>query len=135
MLLYRNLNPTYRVVEIPRPGSAKYSNAEANALLTSRLQSCTAINAEHEIAKTWNSGFGMRVHVPRVGQIRVLDWNLNESRGIRAMEDAMVESPRYLGVIHVLITADTDGWVSPEKKQVLDRLLQPACQVYVVNGG
>ena len=133
--LYLYLNRAYEIAEIPRPNSGEFSTAEATRLLPESLKRCAGINGQHDIVQNWDNEFRIRVHVFRDGRIRVTDWGGNESFGIIALEDSMVNFPRWGGATNALMTSDTDGWATPEKKQVIERLFQPAWQIYVVNGG
>ncbi len=134
-VLYLYLNPKYEIALIPRPNSGEFSTTEATRLLPACLEKCVGISARHEIVRNFDNDFRVRVHVFRDGRIRVTDWGQNESYGILALEDSMVNFPRWGGATNALMTSDTDGWDTPEKKQVVDRLFQPAWQIYVVNGG
>ena len=134
-VLYLYLNPKYKIALIPRPNSGEFTTAEAPRLLPYHLEKCSGISNRHELVKNANNRFRVLVHVFRDGGIRVVDSWQNGSYGIPALEQSMVNFPRWGGTTSVLITADTDGWDTPEKKQVIDRLFQPAWEIYVVNGG
>ena len=131
---YLILNPAYKVAEIPRPNSGEFSTAEATRLLPASLEKCVGIDGEHDIVQISDNGYRLRVHVFRDGRIRVTDWVNNKSYGILALENAMVNFPRWGGAANALMTSDTDGWDTTEKKQVIERLFQPAWQIHVVNG-
>ena len=131
-VIYLYLNPNYQVIAVPRPNSGEYTSSEATKLLGTYLENCSAISGEHNITRNWNDTLKLRVHVMRDGSIRVVDSGGNESYGILALENAMINFPRWGGATGALMTSDTDGWQSPEKQQVIDRLFQPAWQIYVV---
>ncbi len=131
--------PSYEptIVGLPRPNSSEYSYAQALSMIPHVLSQSRGIPVDHPTACDWKSPQlpDCRIHVDSYGKLSFIRFGRRESlSGIECIDAKLsdVFSDVASTQVGVLITSDTEGWSTPIKKQVVERLIRPSIQVFVV---
>ncbi|MFK7769961.1 MAG: hypothetical protein AB8B55_22325 [Mariniblastus sp.] len=140
---YQYLNREFHIVEVPRPNSGTFSTEEAKSLLDSFLEKSTGVGRDSGLVVDWRSpAFGFHIHVDKDSTITIEKNVLpvrnpavvKKSAGFQAV---VFERDLMLSLLegqpgNVLLTSDTNGWDSPEKRAIVELLFEPAIQLCVV---
>ncbi len=136
VVTYQHFIQTFMIVAVPRPNSGTYSTATAQSLLGDCLLKTEGLPVDHELIENWkNPSFGFHVHIDKNANILVNGPLGTKTTGLRSLEAARDTTLSFLdgNPASVLMTSDTDGWDSPEKRQVIETLFEPAIQIFVVH--
>ena len=136
VVIYQRYSRSLVIVELPRPNSGAFTTKEATELLDATLSKTVGLPLNHVLIQEWNNPYvGFHVHIDKNGDITVVDFFGKQKHGWKSFLEARYLTHAMIGGNPggVLMTSDTDGWDSPEKRMVVESLFEPAIQIFIVN--
>lgn len=142
VVAFQYWNRSLVISEVPRPNSGQFTNTEAEEILDDCLAQSIGISTDHQLIQRWKNPYiGFHIHIDSQGQIAVTDFFGKKSNGMTAIKPALDLTHSFLegNPGGVLLTSETNGWDTPEKRAIVKSVFEPSIHLFIVtaleNGG